>query len=328
MPRRSLVSLAFFFILGISAGQTHGPSAPLPNVPSGTLIRASMVDSLSSGTAREGETFQASLEDPIASHGQVVFPRGSQVTGSVAVVHPSGRLSDPGALQLTLNSISNGSQTAHIITEPLLVRGESHTKSNVEKIGGGAAVGAIIGAIAGGGKGAAIGAGAGTAAGTGVAAATGKRDAKVESEAILTWTTTSPPTTSTSSTTQSSQSTSPSATASNSQPRSYDDSNVPATNAAGFSARDRRVIRTCMDEDHENLPPGLAKREQLPPGLEKQIQRNGTLPPGLQKRLQSLPEACERQLSPVSGDLERVVLGNHVLLIDSRNIVLDLFDLQ
>ena len=328
MPRRSLVPLAFFFIIGISAGQTHGPSAPLPNVPSGTLIRASMMDSLSSGTAREGETFQASLEDPITLNGQVVFPRGSQVTGSVVGVHPSGRLSDPGSLQLTLNSISNGSQTAHITTEPLLVRGESHTKSNVEKIGGGAAVGAIIGAIAGGGKGAAIGAGAGTAAGTGVAAATGKRDAKVESEAILTWTTTSPPTTSTSSTTQSSQSAPPSATASNSQLRSYDDSNAPATNAAGFSARDRRVIRTCMDENRENLPPGLAKHEQLPPGLEKQIQRNGTLPPGLQKRLQSLPEACERQLSPLSGDLERVVLGNHVLLIDSRNTVLDLFDLQ
>ena len=328
MPRRSLVSLAFFFIIGISAGQTHGPSAPLPNVPSGTLIRASMVDSLSSGAAREGETFQASLEDPITLNGQVVFPRGSQVTGSVVAVHPSGRLSDPGALQLTLNSISNGSQTAHITTEPLLVRGESHTKSNVEKIGGGAAVGAIIGAIAGGGKGAAIGAGAGTAAGTGVAAATGKRDAKVESEAILSWTTTSPPTTSTSSTTQSAQSAPPSGTASTSQPRSYDDSNAPATNAAGFSARDRRVIRTCMDEDRENLPPGLAKRESLPPGLEKQIQRNGTLPPGLQKRLQSLPETCERQVSPLPGDLERVVLGNHVLLIDSRNTVLDLFDLQ
>src|SRR5438067_2094821 len=333
MPCRLLVSLAFFFIIGISAGQTHGPSAALPNVPSGTLIRASMVDSLSSGMAREGETFQASLEDAITANGQVIFPRGSQVTGSVEAVHPSGRLSDPGALQLTLNSISNGSQTAHITTEPLLVRGESHTKSNVEKIGGAAAVGAIIGAIAGGGKGAAIGAGAGTAAGTGVAAATGTRDAKVETEEILTWTTVAGPSTtsSNSSSTQSSQTSqsgSQSAAANNSQPRSYDDGNAPATNAAGFSARDRRVIRTCMDENGGNLPPGLAKRESLPPGLEKQIQRNGTLPPGLQKRLQSLPEACERQLSPLSGELERVALGNHVLLIDSRNTVLDLFDLQ
>src|SRR5438067_6470779 len=234
MPRKSLVSLALFFIIGISAGQTHGPRAALPNVPSGTLIRASMVDSLSSGTAREGETFQASLEDAITANGQVIFPRGSQVTGSVEAVHPSGRLSDPGALQLTLNSISNGSQTAHITTEPLLVRGESHTKSNVEKIGGGAAVGAIIGAIAGGGKGAAIGAGAGTAAGTGVAAATGKRDAQVESEAILTWTTTAPSSSdSTSSTTQSSPSaqTAQSAPATSAAPRTYDDSNAPAANA-------------------------------------------------------------------------------------------------
>src|SRR5205814_4253313 len=151
MQRKSFSLIAFFFLAAACLAQTHGPSAAVPAISAGTLIRASMVDSLSSGTAREGETFQASLEDPITANGQVVFPRGSQVSGSVVAVHRSGRLSDPGALQLALNSISNGSQTAHITTEPLLVRGESHTKSNVEKIGGGAAVGAIIGAIAGGG---------------------------------------------------------------------------------------------------------------------------------------------------------------------------------
>src|SRR5438874_11669359 len=131
MQRRSFSLIAFFFLAGACLAQTHGPIAAVPAIPAGTLIRASMVDSLSSGSAREGQTFQASLEDAITAKGQVIFPRGSQVMGSVVAVHPSGRLSDPGALQLTLNSINNGSQTVHVSTEPLLIRGESHTKSNV-----------------------------------------------------------------------------------------------------------------------------------------------------------------------------------------------------
>ena len=78
-----------------------------------------------------------------------------------------------------------------IHVEPLVIKGESHSKSNVTKIGGGAALGAVIGAIAGGGKGAAIGTLAGGAAGTGAAAATGKKPAIVESEAVLTFVTSS-----------------------------------------------------------------------------------------------------------------------------------------
>ena len=70
-------------------------------------------------------------------------------------------------------------------------QGKSHTKSNVTKIGGGAAAGAVIGAIAGGGKGAAIGAGVGAGAGTGLAYATGKQQAVFPAESLVTFTVTS-----------------------------------------------------------------------------------------------------------------------------------------
>jgi uncharacterized membrane protein len=65
--------------------------------------------------------------------------------------------------------------------------GKSHTKSNVTKIGGGAAAGALIGGLAGGGKGAAIGTAAGAGAGTGVAAATGKEEVTIPAESVLTF---------------------------------------------------------------------------------------------------------------------------------------------
>ena len=70
------------------------------------------------------------------------------------------------------------------------ITGKDQTKSSVMKAGGGTAAGAIIGALAGGGKGAAIGALAGGAAGTGVAAATGKREAVIHAESVITFTTT------------------------------------------------------------------------------------------------------------------------------------------
>jgi len=309
----------------------HSPATQtaMTAIPASIPIRARIIDNLNSGTAQVGDTFHATLEDPIAANGRTLFPRNSDVIGSVLDVHRSGRLSDPGTLKLGLTSVTNGSQTMPLSVEPFEIKGESHTTSNVEKIGGGAAVGAIIGGIAGGGKGAAIGAGAGAAAGTGVAAATGKREAKVESEAVLTWTTTAPATAATSTISpqlaQSSTSSAPAPANSNAAPQTP----APDPNASrSFSARDRRVIRNCFEENKADLPPGLAKRDSLPPGLQGQLERNGTLPPGLQKRVHPLPEACEQQLPPLPNDLERVVYAGRVMLIDSTNQILDSFFLD
>ena len=69
-------------------------------------------------------------------------------------------------------------------------KGKSHTKSNVTKIGSGAAAGALIGGLAGGGKGALIGTAVGAGAGTGVAAATGKEEAVIHAETAITFTVT------------------------------------------------------------------------------------------------------------------------------------------
>jgi uncharacterized membrane protein len=77
-----------------------------------------------------------------------------------------------------------------ISTSGFHAKGKSHTKSNVTKIGGGAAAGAVIGGLAGGGKGALIGSAVGAGAGTGIAAATGKEEAVVHAETVITFTTT------------------------------------------------------------------------------------------------------------------------------------------
>jgi hypothetical protein len=155
-------------------------------IPSGTSIRVRMIDNLSSEQTQRGDTFRGTLDEPIDVNGRTLYPKGADVIGRVTDVHPTGRLTEPGELDLVLNTVSSGTVAESIHVEPLIIKGESHSKSNVTKIGGGAALGAVIGAIAGGGKGAAIGTLAGGAAGTGAAAATGKKPAIVEFEAELT----------------------------------------------------------------------------------------------------------------------------------------------
>ena len=76
-----------------------------------------------------------------------------------------------------------------VSTGGYFAKGKSHTKSNVVKIGGGAAAGALIGGLVGGGKGAGVGALAGAGAGTGVAAATGKQEVSIPAETAITFTT-------------------------------------------------------------------------------------------------------------------------------------------
>jgi outer membrane lipoprotein SlyB len=159
----------------------------LARIPVGTSLQVRITESLNSETSNVGQIFHGTLEAPIVVHGKTLFPKGADVTGEVINVERSGRLSNPGELHLSLRTIRNGKRTYALSVEPIFIKGESHAKSNVTKIGGGAALGALIGAIAGGGKGAAIGAGVGAAAGTGVAAGTGTKAAEVRSETLLAW---------------------------------------------------------------------------------------------------------------------------------------------
>jgi hypothetical protein len=159
-------------------------------VPAGTHITIRVGQEISSGTAKVGDRFDATLARDLVVNGKTLAKAGSPARGKVTVAKSSGRLHAPGQLSVRLTSVQVGGKTVALSTGSYHIEGKSHTKSNATKIGGGAAVGALIGGIAGGGKGAAIGAGAGGAAGTGVAAATGKEEAVIPAEKTLSFTTT------------------------------------------------------------------------------------------------------------------------------------------
>ena len=158
-------------------------------IPAGTRLTVRMGSEISSGTAKAGDRFDATLAGPLVVNGKTIARTGAPVRGKVTSAKSSGRLHAPGELTLRLTSVRVNGQTVPIGTHAYSATGKSHTKSNATKIGGGAAAGALIGGLVGGGKGAGIGALAGGGAGTGVAAATGKEEAVVPAEAALTFTT-------------------------------------------------------------------------------------------------------------------------------------------
>jgi hypothetical protein len=169
------------FLAVVAAAQT---------IPAGTHLTVRTSSELRSGTANVGDKFEGTLAKSIIVGGKTVAKAGAPVHGKVTLAKSSGRLHAPGQLSLRLTSVEVNGKMLPIATGSYHVEGKSHTKSNVTKIGGGTAAGALIGGIAGGGKGALIGSAVGAGAGTGVAAATGKEEAVVPAEKTLTFTTT------------------------------------------------------------------------------------------------------------------------------------------
>jgi hypothetical protein len=158
-------------------------------IPAGVKISVVTDQSVSSKTAKAGETVTGSVAHDVISDGKVVIPKGAPVKLTVSSVQASGRLSTPAKLYLRLRTVTVGGKTYTIATSSAGRMLGGKGKRDAGFIGGGAAGGAVIGALAGGGKGAAIGAAAGAGAGTAGAAATGKKDIEYPAETRLTFTT-------------------------------------------------------------------------------------------------------------------------------------------
>jgi hypothetical protein len=172
------------------APQPVEPPAPAPPPPpkqatlkAGTLVAVRLIETVSSDKNHPGDTFTGTLDAPLVVDGLVLAERGARVEGKVVESQQAGRIKGLSsiALELTRLNLSDG-QHVEISTDSFTKMGPQSRAADAEKIGGGAALGAIIGAIAGGGKGAAIGAGVGGAAGTGTVAATRGKPAVLPSE--------------------------------------------------------------------------------------------------------------------------------------------------
>lgn len=175
--------------VGAAANSTPAPPPQQPHavtLDAGTSIFIRLNETLSTDHNYSGDTFRATLEQPIVRDGFIIADRGSKVLGQVVEAERAGRVRGTAVLNLQLTEINTtDGQQVRISTDSFDKQGPKSTKQDAAKIAGGAALGAIIGAIGGGGKGAAIGAGVGGAAGTGTVLATRGKEAVIPSETRL-----------------------------------------------------------------------------------------------------------------------------------------------
>lgn len=188
--------VAMFLIFGVGAGLAQKPvlkkkttvrkkvvtkpAAPMFQVETGSVMRVRMNSTISSKTAKVGDTFTTTVTEPVySSNGVVVIPTGSTLTGQINAVKPAAKGGKPGEIDASFIKLKLPNGRTRAINGSLTDLESGKTTSDNEGtataskmknrkiifIGGGAAGGALLGAIVGGGKATAIGAIVGAGAG-------------------------------------------------------------------------------------------------------------------------------------------------------------------
>ena len=183
--------LAVVYLMGLPLGlaaQTTEPQAALAKtfaVTSGTRIPLSLINSVSTKSAGEGDRVYLETVFPIVVDGRVVIPPGSYVAGTVTQVKRAGRIKGRGELYLRFDSLTlpngvtrdfrarvgalDGRASEELEKNEGKIKSEGNKGGDAQKIGEAAAAGTSVGVIAGSvagrpGMGAGIGAAAGAAA--------------------------------------------------------------------------------------------------------------------------------------------------------------------
>jgi hypothetical protein len=162
-----------------------GPAGSEITIPAGQAMLIRMIDGVDSAKNHVGDVFHASLETDLTVGNTIVARKGTDVYGRLANSEKSGTFTGKSELQLELTRLVIDGKDYPVVSSDYTLQGKGQGSSTAKKVGGLAAVGAIIGGIAAGGKGAAVGAAAGGATGGAVQVMTKGAQVKVPSETLL-----------------------------------------------------------------------------------------------------------------------------------------------
>src|ERR1700674_1439714 len=117
---------------GISPSQSLIPS--VTKLPEGTPIPIRLQSALSSASAHAGDSFSATVDEPIVIDGQTLIDRGTPATGRVLEAKPSanspGRSFAAGYLRIVLVSLNVGGRPVMIETSNIFAKGGIREERN------------------------------------------------------------------------------------------------------------------------------------------------------------------------------------------------------
>jgi len=179
---RPICAVAIFLSIAAFAEETDKSFA----VTAGTRIPLSLINSISTKQAAEGDRVYLETAFPILVDGRIVIPVGSYVAGTVTQVRRAGRIKGRAELFIRFDSLTlpngvtrdfratvggiDGRSNEELDRAEGKIKGEGNKSGDARTVGEAAAGGTTIGAIAGSaagrtGMGAGIGAAAGATAG-------------------------------------------------------------------------------------------------------------------------------------------------------------------
>lgn len=139
---------------GSDAGDYQPPPPPSQvagiTIPIDTRVTIRMIDAVNSDTAHLGQTFRASLDEPILVDGREAIPRGADVLTKLVADQQSGKIQGRTVLTLALSTVSVHGQPVDVTSTDVQTSSSSRGARSGGAIGGGAVLGAIIGAAVGG----------------------------------------------------------------------------------------------------------------------------------------------------------------------------------
>jgi hypothetical protein len=117
---------------GVSPSQSLIPSTT--KLPEGTPIPIRLQNALSSASSHAGDTFGATIDEPVVIDGQTLVASGASATGRVLEAKPaassSGSSLEPGYLRIVLVSLKIGGRTVMIETSSIFAKGGSREERN------------------------------------------------------------------------------------------------------------------------------------------------------------------------------------------------------
>lgn len=178
---------------------THGtlapPSASAPPPPQpvyhdvtlqpGAEIPVRINETLDSQNTPTGSTFTGVVTREVVSNGFVIIPQGTAVRGTVVEAKDATHFKGSSLLAIQLTAMRRHGNAVPLSTDVYSLAGKGRGVNSVEKIGGGAAIGAVLGGIFGGGEGAAIGAAAGGGGGAAWQGFTRGQQVRLPSETLI-----------------------------------------------------------------------------------------------------------------------------------------------
>jgi hypothetical protein len=159
------------------AGAGTSDAGRVGTIAAGSQLTLTSNDRVCTNTNQVGQTFNATVSEPVAGSNGATIPAGAVVTLRITELKRSENVNDPVRMSFAVQSVSFGGKTYNLdaeVADADIERVRNSTRGNdAKKVAAGAAIGAIAGQVLGKNtKGTIIGAAAGAAAGAGAAAAT------------------------------------------------------------------------------------------------------------------------------------------------------------